>query len=63
MNDVRTEGSKYQEMYDMNPQDFVMVILALSWGSPIGLGILLIGLGVFYWGRSLDLQSKKDENS
>ena len=47
----------------MNPQELVLVILALSWGSPIGLGILLIGLGVFYWGRSLDLQSKKDENS
>jgi hypothetical protein len=47
----------------MNPQEFVLVILALSWGSPIGLGILLIGLGVFYWGRSLDSKSKKDENS
>jgi hypothetical protein len=50
-------------MVDMNPQEFVLVILALSWGSPIGLGILLIGLGVFYWGRSLDSKSKKDENS
>ena len=47
----------------MNLQEFVLVILALSWGSPIGLGILLIGLGVFYWGRSLDSKSKKDENS
>ncbi|NCF68337.1 MAG: hypothetical protein GWP61_20435 [Chloroflexi bacterium] len=47
----------------MNPQEFVLVILAISWGSPIGLGILLIGLGVFYWGRSLDSKSKKDGNS
>ena len=47
----------------MNPQEFVLVILAVSWGSPIGLGILLIGLGVFYWGRSLDSKSKKDESS
>ena len=47
----------------MNPQELIMVILALSWGSPIGLGILLIGVGVFYWGRNLDLKSKKDENS
>ena len=47
----------------MNPQELVLVILALSWGGPIGLGILLIGLGVFYWGRSLDLKSKRDEHS
>jgi hypothetical protein len=42
----------------MNPQELVIVILAVSWGSPIGLGILLMGLGVYNWGRS-----KKDENS
>jgi hypothetical protein len=24
--------------------------MALSWGSPIGLGFLLAGLGVFFWG-------------
>jgi len=47
----------------MNPQDLVLVILALSWGSPIGLGILLTGLGVFYWGRSLDSKSKNDKSS
>ena len=47
----------------MNPQDLVLVILVLSWGSPIGSGILLTGLGVFYWGRSLDSKSKNDKSS
>ena len=46
----------------MNPQEFVIVILAVSWGSLIGLGIFLMGLGVFYWGKSLETKSKKDEN-
>jgi hypothetical protein len=22
----------------------------LGWGSPVGLGILLAGLGIFFWG-------------
>ena len=26
--------------------------LALTWGSPIGLGIFFIGLGVLFWGTS-----------
>jgi hypothetical protein len=26
--------------------------LAVSWGSPIGIGFLLLGLGVFFWGLS-----------
>jgi hypothetical protein len=47
----------------MNGQDLVIVILAVSWGSPIGLGVFLIGLGVFYWGKSLEMKSKKDKNS
>jgi hypothetical protein len=47
----------------MNPFDFVTMILTLSWGSPIGLGFLLMGLGVFYWGRSLDKKSKQDDNA
>jgi hypothetical protein len=25
-------------------------IMTMGWGSPIGLGILLAGLGVFFWG-------------
>jgi len=24
--------------------------MALSWGSPIGIGFLLAGLGIFFWG-------------
>ncbi len=24
--------------------------LALTWGSPIGLGVFFIGLGVLFWG-------------
>jgi len=41
----------------MYPFDLVTLILGFSWGSPIGLGILLMGLGVFYWGKSLDKKS------
>ncbi len=26
--------------------------LALSWGSPIGLGAFFIGLGILFWGVS-----------
>jgi hypothetical protein len=26
--------------------------MAVSWGSPIGIGLLLMGLGVFFWGLS-----------
>jgi hypothetical protein len=44
----------------MNAQEFMIIILTVSWGSPIGLGILLAGLGVFYWGKSLEMKSKKD---
>jgi hypothetical protein len=24
--------------------------MSLSWGSPIGLGIFLAGVGIFFWG-------------
>jgi hypothetical protein len=44
-------------------QEFVLVFMILSWAGPIGLGIFLAGLGVYYWGRSLYEKSKKDENS
>ena len=27
-------------------------IATLGWGSPIGLGIVLAGLGIFFWGLS-----------
>jgi hypothetical protein len=37
----------------------------LSWGGPIGLGVLLAGLGVFFWGqgqaRMSEKEKKKDE--
>ena len=36
----------------MDAQLLVMIILAISWGSPIGLGVLLMGLGVYNWGKS-----------
>lgn len=36
----------------MDTQLLVILILAVSWGSPIGLGILLMGLGVYSWGKS-----------
>jgi len=26
--------------------------LALTWGSPIGLGVFFIGLGMLFWGIS-----------
>ena len=47
----------------MNPFDYVNMILSFSWGSPIGLGIFLMGLGVFFWGRSQDKKSKQDDNN
>jgi len=28
----------------------------LSWSSPVGLGIFLLGLGVFFWGGMTALQ-------
>lgn len=36
----------------MDTQLLVIVILAVSWGSPIGLGVLLMGLGVYNWGKN-----------
>ena len=26
--------------------------MALSWGSPVGLGVWLAGVGIFFWGLS-----------
>lgn len=42
----------------MYPFDFVTLLLGLSWGSPFGLGILLMGLGVYNWGRSFNKKKK-----
>jgi hypothetical protein len=44
---------------NLNPISIVNVILVLSWGSPIGLGVMLAGLGVYYWGKST-LDKKKE---
>ena len=43
-------------------QEFVLVFMILSWAGPIGLGIFLAGLGVYYWGRGYHEKSKKDKN-
>ncbi|MCB0159582.1 MAG: hypothetical protein KDD83_15725 [Caldilineaceae bacterium] len=39
-------------------QEWLLWFLILFWSGPIGLGIFLAGLGVYYWGRSLDRKSK-----
>ena len=40
-------------MSDMNNYEFIIWFLTVTWAGPIGIGFLLMGLGVFYWGRSL----------
>ena len=39
-------------------QEWVLWFLILFWSGPIGLGIFLAGLGVYYWGKSLDRKSR-----
>jgi len=34
--------------------------MSLGWGSPIGIGILLAGLGVFFWGLAKTGWIRKD---
>jgi hypothetical protein len=31
---------------------WLVLFLSICWGGPIGLGIFLCGLGVFYWGKA-----------
>lgn len=31
---------------------WLTLFLVLFWCGPVGLGIFLMGLGVYYWGRS-----------
>jgi hypothetical protein len=31
---------------------WLVLFLTVTWAGPIGLGILLAGLGVYYWGRA-----------
>jgi len=37
-----------------------MVIIGISWGSPIGLGIFFLGVGLLWW-VSLQAQKTKQE--
>jgi hypothetical protein len=36
-----------------------LAIITLSWGSPIGLGVFFIGIGVLWW-VSLQTREKKE---
>jgi len=31
---------------------WLVLFLSVTWAGPIGLGFLLAGLGVFYWGQA-----------
>jgi hypothetical protein len=39
--------------------EHVLDIITLSWGSPIGLGIFFMGIGVLWW-VSLQAKEKKE---
>jgi hypothetical protein len=39
-------------------ETWLVLFLSISWGGPIGLGILLMGLGVFYWGKAQEKKAK-----
>ncbi len=45
----------------MDPMLFVLVIITLSWGGPIGLGILMMGLGVLYWGQAQKAKTEQKQ--
>ena len=38
-----------------------ITLVCQDWGGPIGLGIFLAGLGVYYWGRGYHEKSKKEK--
>jgi hypothetical protein len=40
--------------------EWLFWFLILSWGGPIGLGVLLAGLGVFYWGQGQAKRAQKE---
>jgi hypothetical protein len=42
------------------PMIFVLIFLI---GGAVGLGALLAGLGVYYWGRNSGKNSKRDESN
>jgi hypothetical protein len=35
--------------------------MEFGWGSPVGLGILLAGLGIFLWGAQASRRGKKED--
>jgi hypothetical protein len=35
-------------------------LMYLGWASPVGLGILLAGVGVFFWGLQFLMKDKKE---
>jgi hypothetical protein len=39
---------------------WLVAFLVLFWPGPIGLGIFLMGLGVYYWGLSKNRESKRE---
>lgn len=43
---------------NLTSRDFVTLLMIFSWGSPIGLGIFLALLGVYYWGKSFVKKEK-----
>jgi hypothetical protein len=40
---------------------WLMLFLILFWSGPIGLGVFLAGLGVYYWGMAQKRASEKKE--
>ena len=39
--------------------EWLIWFLIFSWGGPLGLGVFLAGMGVFYWGQSRMKQAQK----
>ena len=44
----------------MEPRTFVVLFLTITWAGPMGLGLFLAGLGVYYWGRAQDRKAKQE---
>lgn len=38
--------------------EWLALFLVLFWCGPVGLGIFLMGLGVYYWGRAQAAKSR-----
>ena len=37
---------------------WLVMFLTLTWAGPVGLGVFLAGLGVYYWGRAQSRRAK-----